>query len=201
MVDLIRLPVLRNNYYVMRHGQSLANTAGIIVSDPQNGIDNYGLSELGREQVKSSIDRSLLQPDTCIVSSDFKRARETAEIVQQNMIHECPIWFEQKLRERNFGKLELGPDTRYVEVWENDRQDTETNSFDAESVHSVARRAAEVVIEFEKRLQEKSCLLIAHGDILQILQTVFSGISATLHRELPHLETAEIRLLKIQSDR
>jgi len=36
---------------VMRHGQSMANTANIVVSDPINGVNNYGLSEIGVEQV------------------------------------------------------------------------------------------------------------------------------------------------------
>jgi len=55
----------------------------------------------------------------------------------------------------------------------------------------------QLVLDCEGHLNGETCLLIAHGDILQILQTVFYGLPAARHRELPHLETAEVRLLEI----
>jgi len=199
MVSLIKLPSLRNDYYVMRHGQSLANTAGIIVSDPLNGLHNYGLSDQGRVQVETAISQNTLSPDTRIVSSDFKRTRETAEIVQQSLGAKSSITFDKKLRERHFGELELGPDKRYPEVWKNDHHDSKPCIFGSESVHSVAKRASSVVLSCEKQFSSETCLLIAHGDILQILQTVFYGLPVSQHRELPHLETAEIRLLETKA--
>ena len=183
----------------MRHGQSLANTAGIIVSHPKNGLNDYGLSDLGREQVKNTISQSSLNSDARIFSSDFKRARETAEIVHDNLQCQQPVLFEKRLRERFFGDLELGPDNRYAEIWSNDTSQSEQETHGAESIFSVVQRAFEVILYCEETMDAETCLLIAHGDILQILQTVFYGLPATHHRELPHLETAEVRLLKIKS--
>ena len=53
VTDKGRLPALplKNRYFAMRHGQSEANAAGIIVSDPANGCPRYGLTPLGRQQV------------------------------------------------------------------------------------------------------------------------------------------------------
>ena len=43
---------LRNTYRVMRHGQSKANVSGVIVSSIETDRrGDFGLSELGREQV------------------------------------------------------------------------------------------------------------------------------------------------------
>ena len=43
---------LANRYHAMRHGQSRANVAGVIVSGIENDRrGDWGLSELGREQV------------------------------------------------------------------------------------------------------------------------------------------------------
>ncbi|MBS3054839.1 MAG: histidine phosphatase family protein [Candidatus Aenigmarchaeota archaeon] len=74
----------RNNYFGQRHGQSEANVLGIIISDPAVGIKNYGLSHLGRDQVyksaKAARESDLLGPKTIIYTSDFLRARETADI-------------------------------------------------------------------------------------------------------------------------
>lgn len=38
-------------------------------------------------------------------------------------------------------------------------------------------------------------LFVAHGDVLQIGQTLFAGMPGSRHRELPHLPTATLRRL------
>lgn len=196
MVISTQLPRLKNFYHVMRHGQSLANVAGIIVSHPENGVNNYGLSDKGRRQVEDGANASALPSSTRILSSDFMRAQETAEIVHQHLGCSQPVTFEKRLRERHFGELELGPDTRYPEIWAFDQHDPEHCEHSVESVSSVAQRAIAVVLECEEKYRSEICLLVAHGDILQILQTAFSNIPATAHRQLPQLDTAEVRELK-----
>ena len=47
--------VFSNKYLIMRHGESEANVAGLIVSDPAIGCERYGLTELGRQQVLRSV--------------------------------------------------------------------------------------------------------------------------------------------------
>ena len=47
---------LANRYHAMRHGQSRANVAGVIVSGIENDRrGDWGLSELGREQVLAAL--------------------------------------------------------------------------------------------------------------------------------------------------
>jgi probable phosphoglycerate mutase len=195
MVDSIPLTALKNAYYVMRHGQSLANTAGIIVSHPENGLNDYGLSDKGRQQVVTAINACGLPATTRIFSSDFKRACETAEIAQQRLNCSQPVEFDVRLRERYFGDLELGPDNRYPEVWSFDQNSPDHREFGVEPVASVIQRAHSVLLNCEKNLTNETCLLIAHGDILQILQTLFFGLPPNHHRQLPHLDTAEVREL------
>ncbi len=190
------LPVLKNYYYVMRHGESLANTAGLIVSHPENGLHDYGLSDKGRQQVAAGIDASALPSTTQVFSSDFKRARQTAEIVHQQLNFDHPINFDIRLRERHFGEIELGPDHRYADVWAQDHLNPDHRESGVESVSSVVQRALSVVLDCESNFSDETCLLIAHGDILQILQTAFYAIPPQHHRELPHLQTAEVRKLQ-----
>ncbi len=195
MVDSIDLPTLKNRYFVMRHGQSLANTAGLIVSHPENGLHGYGLSDEGCQQVIAGISSSILPVTTHILSSDFKRARETAEVAHHRLNCRHSIEYDIRLRERHFGNLELGSDNRYPEVWAMDQRSPDHQEFDVESVGSVIQRGLAVVLDCEKNLKKEVCLLIAHGDILQILQTAFYGIPSNHHRQLAHLNTAEVREL------
>ena len=193
------MPTLTNQYYVMRHGQSLANTAGLIVSHPDNGLNDYGLSEKGRQQVRDGIGTSNLNANIHLFSSDFKRARETTEIVHQALDCNHKIVFDQRLRERHFGNFELKPDTYYPEIWEMDKCGHGHTEQNVETVQSVVTRALAVVFDFEKQFNNEICLIIAHGDILQILQTAIYGLPAQNHRDLPHLETAEVRALLSQT--
>ncbi|MBC7581680.1 histidine phosphatase family protein [Aeromicrobium sp.] len=97
---------LKNRYYIMRHGQSKANLQQIIVSLPRSDSrEDYGLTELGREQVRASIANSSLTADTIIITSGFSRATETSDTVRA-VLGAAEIQVTDKLRERNFGSWE-----------------------------------------------------------------------------------------------
>ncbi len=78
---------MKNRYFAMRHGQSEANAARIIASDPAVCLQGFGLTPSGAAQVTASVKGCLHEfgqvfgQDTLIISSDFLRARQTAQIV------------------------------------------------------------------------------------------------------------------------
>jgi len=195
---ILELGRLRNRYFAMRHGHSLANQRGIIVSHPENGLGAYGLSDLGRRQVAASLaaERSL-DASTLIVSSDFERALETARLVHRTLGCTTPIAVDERLRERNFGELELGSDDGYASVWERDAADPDSNWRGVESPNRVMRRVTSLVADYEASHRDATLLLVSHGDALQILQTAFNKLDASRHRSLEHLQTAEIRRLQL----
>jgi len=195
---LLPLRQLANRYFAMRHGQSLANLEQIIVSHPQNGIDNYGLSEQGETQVKNSVQSDpRLDSNLLIVSSDFKRARESAEIAHELLDCIQPLRFDERLRERNFGDLELTSDSAYPLVWGQDKIDADNMEKGVESPNQVMRRVSALVCDYEANHSSLTILLVSHGDALQILQTAFSKQDASKHRQQQHLQTAEIRDLMV----
>ena len=221
---LLKIPTLRTKFCSLRHGQSLANLSKIISSDPAISTKEHGLSDLGKDQAsnagvslseqlsKSKIATTRTQ-GMAIFSSDFKRARETAEIVAEKIkenginLYKDNVILESRLRERNFGELNGGPDTRYKDVWEKDVLDPTHTEFDVESVNDVVKRTTSLVLELDDELNKDDakdvdwlCVLVAHGDVLQILQTGFEKMDGSLHRTLPHLETATPRNLFLKLD-
>jgi len=182
----------------MRHGQSLANLEQVIVSNPQNGVDDYGLSEQGMMQVRESVQsHPRLDADLLIVSSDFKRARESAEIVHEILGCVRPMQFDERLRERNFGDWELTADSAYALVWAGDEVDPDNTDKGVESPNQVMQRVSALVCDYEARHSSATILMVSHGDALQLLQTAFSKQDASTHRQLQHLQTAEIRRLMV----
>jgi probable phosphoglycerate mutase len=96
---------LRNSYLLMRHGESEANEKGIIVSDPKNGCDRFGLTSHGRSQVLAFVQKLCGKPITKIVCSDFLRTLQTAKIVTE-ILNLPQAELEKGLRERFFGSKE-----------------------------------------------------------------------------------------------
>ncbi|MEK6903642.1 MAG: histidine phosphatase family protein [Nanoarchaeota archaeon] len=84
------------NIILVRHGESLANAQDI----SQGNNDEYSdtpLSKKGKEQAIKVAERLKKEPLDLIYSSDLKRAKETAEII--NTFHHVPITSDKRLRD------------------------------------------------------------------------------------------------------
>jgi probable phosphoglycerate mutase len=196
---------LRNNYYALRHGHSEANRDGIILSDPRLGVPEYGLTELGIEQVRTSVNKALREnnPDlekekVIIISSDFKRAKETTDIAKEVLQIEQPAIYTPKLRERFFGDLEKTSNKGYDLIWSYDKDNSGHTWRNVESVDSTLSRSTGLIKELDNTYTDKTIILVSHGDTLQILQTGYLKIDPRQHRSVKHLNTAELRKLVLQ---
>lgn len=187
-----RLP---NIYHVMRHGQSKANEQGVIVSHvaTDRGGD-YGLTERGRQQARDAASRCGLGSRTLIYTSDFTRARQTAQIVRAHLAAP-PVTLAPALRERCFGDWEGTTIANYATVWAADSLDPGHCDHGVEPVTAVLARAVALVARLDSEHAGRDILLVSHGDTLQILQAGLAGVDPARHRGLPHLSTAEIRRL------
>ncbi|KAJ1620030.1 histidine phosphatase superfamily [Pavlovales sp. CCMP2436] len=228
----------RHDYYMLRHGESLANVAGVISSNPSVATVEHGLSEAGRAQAGLAAEQFCAlarERRVAIFSSDFLRARETAAIVAARLVtdegntrvHTGGVILEERLRERCFGDFDGRGVEHYARVWEEDRADGTHTHFGCESVASVAERTSGLLAHIEESLPALPAgignggiengnanaengdgngdtsgnepwlvLLVAHGDVLQILQTVALTLEPKLHRTIAHLGTAELRKIE-----
>jgi len=185
---------LRNNYYGFRHGESMANVRGIIVSDPAIGTVDYGLSDKGRAQVMESAGRLQGLENAVIVTSDFLRAVETAEILCSAFGIQSPAR-EPRLRERYFGNWEGASYLHYADTWNRDATDPDQERDGAESANAVRCRMVETVLDLDRSCSNCNVILVSHGDPLRMLQTAFEGLDTALNHTIPYFETAGWRLL------
>ncbi len=188
----------RNRYFALRHGISVANEEGIIISHPENAVTGWGLSPRGADECRRRLAPAQLgafafsRQDTVVYTSDFRRALETARIFcEQNQLN-API-VEARLRERNFGRLERKPLDAYASVWSRDAEDDSHHFEGCENTLELAARLGSLLAEIEAKWQAKSVVLVSHGDPLQVLQTILLGLRCNQHRTLPHLGNAELR--------
>lgn len=192
---------LKNQYVVLRHGESKANVAEIILSHLENGIkEEFTLTKKGEEQVIDSIKKAksenFLDRNMIIYSSPFSRCKRTAEIAKEILEVKDEIHFDDRLRERNFGDLEKTHNSNYQKVWDEDAKNPDQKNDNVESVSEVWQRICSFIEDLEKQYQGKKILLVSHGDALQILMAGFLKQSPGHHRKIEHLHTAEVRKLK-----
>ena len=207
---------LNNEYWILRHGQSEANVANLIASSPTIATKKYGLSEVGKEQASKAGDDliNIVQggkKPVLLLASDLLRAKETAEIVRDKLEQAgIPLYelkdlqwkkglvIETRLRERWFGEWDETADTNYPNVWKDDAVDPDHTFKGVESVSKVMERTTQCIAEWDDKVEQCVIVCVAHGDVLQILQTAFCKMDGSKHRTMEHLETAKLRQLELR---
>jgi len=188
---------LTKQWFVLRHGRSEANEAGIVASQLANAENAYGLTGSGREEVKDSVqgaeDDLGKTPPLHILMSPFLRTRQTAEIAGGFLSVSPHV--EPRLIERDFGDYELLSDDHYQNVWEVDPTDPDNVPGRAESVYQVEDRVCDLIIEVERDPDIGTCLLVTHCDVAMILTCAFHNLDPRHHRTLDPIRTGEVRRL------
>ncbi|ONK79837.1 uncharacterized protein A4U43_C01F10630 [Asparagus officinalis] len=183
-----RSPFLRNSYWVLRHGKSIPNEKGLIVSSLENGVlPEFGLGSEGLNQAKLAgelfskelKEGKILLENVHIFYSPFSRTIQTAKAVSDVLgipfeSPQCKATVE--FRERYFGPtFELLSHEKYAEIWALDEKDPFMPPEGGESVANVASRLATAVANIEAEFEGCVILVVSHGDPLQILQTILNA--------------------------
>ncbi|PNW73560.1 hypothetical protein CHLRE_13g564000v5 [Chlamydomonas reinhardtii] len=197
---------MKNEYWLLRHGRSLANEAEIIVSKPEHGVESrWTLAPAGEEQATAAgqqLGKALAEAErsgrpAVVYASPFSRTQRTAELAAQAAGLQVPVQTAEELRERFFGDdLELQSYGKaYGTIWERDAVSTDTcPGGNGESVSQVSHRIRQLFQRLEQAHSGAVILLVSHGDTLSILQATMLGADTRQHRRFA-FETAELRPL------
>jgi len=154
------------NWTLVRHGESTANAAGLL-----SGWQDVALTETGRNQAQKA-GSSLTDRDWDIVlSSDLKRARQTAEIALKERAallgqNTRVVQLDKRFRERSFGLLQ-GQSKQMLRArgtmallrkWDWSEEGVESN-------RSLWIRLSEAMMA----RKEKRILLFAHGGVIRMM--------------------------------
>jgi len=185
---------LNNSYYLMRHGRSLANNAGIIISSLEDGSGGWGLAEGSLPDIRAALKGSGLSRDTVFFSSPFKRALETAWCAADYLSAE-EVRIDKDLRERFFGDFEGTDDKNYHRVWQDDGKNPDNGNYGVESPRDVLYRLKNFIHRVDMFYSHRTICLVSHGDPLNILLTHTAGLGVEEHRNIVSMKTSELRPL------
>lgn len=162
--------------YLIRHGETVDNVAQIMQGQTQGC-----LTEHGREQAEEVAARLAKKKIDAIVSSDLRRAIQTAEIISTR--HGLPVSVTPLLRERDWGSFT----GRYIpdlkdEVWPED----------IESLDCLLERAQRFLEYIMTNYEGQTVVAVGHGIVNKAIQAVFYHKPMN---QVQRMSNAEVRVL------
>jgi len=158
---------------LIRHGQSEANVKKIV-----QGINfDTSLSELGKIQAKKLANRLKNEKIHKIYSSDFKRAKETAEAIIEN--HDLEIIFDKRLREQDAGDFSGVSSKKEIKEFYRNLLEKKINLLEicppnGESFNVLTNRINNFLNELGDN--DENIVIVAHGGAIRaILNIIDSG--------------------------
>ena len=174
--------------YIVRHGQTEENLQRIL-----QGHMPGTLTEQGKEQVAKAAE--ILANNgvkfKCIVSSDLKRAMDSAHIIADRL--NLPIIPMEILRERDWGKwtgmsiAEATDKFRKEGKWMFPEGTTETEE-------GIFQRAGEALARLQELYADENIIVVTHGQFARNL--IAAHFNCNYHEVAPFVN-AEIRMLNI----
>lgn len=160
------------NIFVVTHAQSQHHLEKRV-----GGWYDTGLTELGKRQAGAAAKRLVTLcsgRDTCIVSSDLKRAAETASIIGESL--GASVSFDAKLRENSYGEADGKPqswlDERIMVAPEHDRLDHIVVS-GAESKRTFIQR---IYNSMSQLPSSSDVIIVTHGYALTFVIASWVGL-------------------------
>jgi isoleucyl-tRNA synthetase len=171
------LPSGTNKYILLRHGEGMQNVSNTINGNPKNK-DEFALTPKGKTQAqKVGLKLGKLKPKIdLIIASDFRRTKETAEIVAKQLGIE-KINFNKNLREIYTGTFDGTDVKNYHQFYSSLEEKFMKAAPQGENLRDVALRQYEFVKECEEKYKNKTILVVGHEYPLWMLKTVLSGWS------------------------
>lgn len=165
---------------LVRHGQTEENVAHVL-----QGQTPGKLTDKGKQQAEELAQKLVNVPIHIIISSDLKRAVDTATIINKQL--RLPHSTDILLRERNLGPytgksygIEINPELP-----------------DVESVEQLYERANTWLQKMSKDYEGKNVLVISHGLFLRVVQGAFYHKTI---REIDPMDNTEIREINLEAN-
>lgn len=182
-------------FYIIRHGQTNWNKKGKI-----QGKTDIELNEEGIKQAEEA--KRILKdyPIDMIVSSTLKRARKTAEII--NEAKNVPIIFKEALEERGFGEFEGKTQQEFQdEIWNSEilaNYNLNKQYKGVETIQDLCDRVWNLIEDLKEEYYDKNILLVTHGGVTRAINGYFNGANENGILEDLNLHNCEIRTFEIK---
>ena len=174
--------------YIVRHGQTAENLQMIL-----QGHLPGTLTDKGKEQVRNAAEH-LAEKDVQfkgIVSSDLKRAMDSANIISERL--KLPVFPMEILRERDWGKYTGMPVSEAADKYKKDGKWMFPDG-GAETEEDIYQRAGKALQELSEKFANDTIIVVTHG---QFARNMIANHFECNYHEVTSFVNAEIRMLNL----
>jgi isoleucyl-tRNA synthetase len=197
-LDELAQKAKRNNYYILRHGQTKFNIDYQIYTDTENR--KMPLTGKGENEIRSLVPELKKAKIDLIFSSDFFRTRQTASIIGQAL--GIKVIQDRRLRDIEMGKFKGRPLKEYFAYFQNDNlKRFEQAPPGGENLSQVKKRMMSFLLATDKKYRNKNILIVGHGGPLWILKGASRGLSneeIANNREKELVQVGQLSSLKFK---
>lgn len=196
---------MNNQYFILRHGQSLRNIENIAVCWPEKIYSP--LTERGKKQIKEVAKKIKKEKIDLIFSSDILRTRQTAEITGKELGLEPKL--DKRLREVNIGILNGKPINEIGRFWDKEGKLLPLEYYlrrfqvappEGENYTDAEKRIYGFIKEIDKKYQGKNILIVSHQRPLTLLEKAIYNYDfkkfVKIILEKKEIKISEVRKLK-----
>lgn len=180
----VTLEYMSATLVLVRHGETDWNAEGRL-----QGQTDIPLNDRGRAQARAAGNELSATTWDVLVSSTLSRAKETAELIGENL-GMAPDETMEGLRERHYGNAEGR------QVRELPREEIDILLRSAEPEQDVARRGIAALHELVLRHEGKNIVAVAHGTLIRLTLDAIGGGAKT--RILRNGQIVEVDLALLQ---
>lgn len=194
-----------NQYFILRHGQSIKNKKRISAGWPEKFYSP--LTKKGERQIKEVVKKLKKKKINLIFSSDLLRAKQTALIVGKEL--GLKPKFDKRLREVNYGIFNGKPIREVGKFWDKERKFKPLEYYlkrfqiplpEGENYANIEKRMSSFIKEIDKKYQGKNILIVGHQRPLTLLEKAIYGYDFKKFVKIivgeKEIKTGEVRKLK-----
>lgn len=166
----------------VRHGETDLNRP----IRKMQGVSDYDLNENGIKQAEETRDNLALEKIDILISSPLKRARHTAEII--NEAHNLELILDDRIAERNYGKLEGELVSKeYFSL------DYDYEAVDGEALENYLKRLKAFIDDTKEKYADKNVLVVAHNGVISVLSCILEGEPEDRNFESRGIKNGEVK--------
>lgn len=166
---------MHNKYILLRHGQTIYQARDIKKIYSDNDNLHLSLTKKGKKMIKKSAQELRNKNIDMIFSSDFYRAKISAEIVSKEL--KLPVIFDKRLREIDMGIFKGKLISGYENYFSSLYQKFSKKPLNGESRRDVKKRLKSFYNEMNKKYKNKTILVISHGDPIWLMNGIVKGFT------------------------
>ena len=153
---------------ITRHGQTDWN-----LQRKLQGRADIELNHTGIEQAKIAREELVNEKIDLIICSPLKRARQTADIINEG--RNIPIIIDERISERDFGEFEgkNRNEFSFEDFWSYKKAE---NYEKAEKIQDFFERIYSFLADIKEKYKDKRILIVAHGGVSIPFRCYFEGI-------------------------